>query len=55
MLTGLGLYAQNKPIFNDTSFLQPVEVTAIRATDKTPIAKTNLSKKEIEKNNFLIK
>jgi len=52
MLTGLGLYAQNKPIFNDTSFLQPVEVTAIRATDKTPIAKTNLSKKEIEKNNI---
>lgn len=45
-------YGQTGILFNDTSFLQPVEVTAIRATDKTPIAKTNLGKKEIEKNNI---
>jgi len=40
--------AQSQVSFNDTSFLQPVEINAIRATDKTPIAKTNLIKKEIE-------
>lgn len=38
--------------FNDTTLLQPVEINAVRASDKTPIAKTNISKKEIEKNNF---
>jgi iron complex outermembrane recepter protein len=43
--------AQTKP-FNDTSFLQPVEVTAIRAADKSPFAKTNLTKVQIEKNNL---
>jgi iron complex outermembrane recepter protein len=43
--------AQTKP-FNDTSFLQPVEVTAIRAADKSPFAKTNLTKTQIEKNNL---
>ena len=45
-------FAQTKPVFNDTSYLQPVEVNAVRAADKTPVAKTNLSKKEIEKNNI---
>ena len=44
-------YAQEEKKFNDTSFMQPVEVTAIRANDKAPFAKTNLTKKEIEKNN----
>ncbi len=43
--------AQTKP-FNDTSFLQPVEVTAIRAADKSPFAKTNLTKIQIEKYNL---
>lgn len=33
-------------------FLQPLEVRAIRATDKAPFAKTNLSKEEIVKNNL---
>lgn len=32
-------------------FLQPLEVKALRATNKAPFAKTNLSKAEIEKNN----
>ena len=45
-------YAQDDKKFNDTSFMQPVEVTAIRANDKAPFAKTNLTKKEIEKNNL---
>jgi iron complex outermembrane recepter protein len=44
--------AQSVKKFNDTSFLQPVEVLAVRAADKAPFAKTNISKKEIEKNNL---
>ena len=45
-------FAQTQQKFNDTTFLQPVEVTAIRAGEKAPFAKTNLTKKEIEKNNL---
>ncbi len=41
-------YAQDEKKFNDTSFMQPVEVTAIRAGDNAPFAKTNLTKKDIE-------
>ena len=33
-------------------FLQPLEVKALRATNKAPFAKTNFSKTEIEKNNI---
>ena len=33
-------------------FLQPLEVRAVRASEKAPFAKTNLSKEEIEKNNL---
>ncbi len=33
-------------------FLKPIEVTAIRAGDRMPFAKTNLNKKEIEKMNL---
>ena len=33
-------------------FMQPIEVRALRAGDKTPFTKTNLSKKEIEQNNL---
>jgi iron complex outermembrane receptor protein len=33
-------------------FMQPVEITAIRAGEKAPFAKTNISKKEIEKMNM---
>ena len=46
------MYAQTTKKFNDTTYLQPVEVQAIRADDKAPFAKTNLNKKEIEKNNL---
>lgn len=33
-------------------FLEPLEVKALRATDKSPFTKTNLAKAEIEKNNI---
>ncbi len=46
-------YAQQKnQHFNDTTFLQPVEITAVRAAEKAPFAKTNVTKNEIEKNNL---
>ncbi len=35
----------------DTSLLQAVELSAVRATDKTPVAKTTLSLEDIRKNN----
>ena len=44
--------AQNKISITDTTYLQPVELNAVRASDKMPVAKTNLSKKEIAKNNI---
>ena len=43
---------QNSAVISDTTFLQPVEVTAIRAAEKSPLAKTNLSKEQIRKNNI---
>ena len=36
----------------DTLLLQPVEIKAVRAGEKAPFTKTNLSKKEIEKANL---
>ena len=44
-------HSQEQKKFNDTTLLQPVEVSSIRAGDKAPFTKTNLSKKEMEKNN----
>jgi iron complex outermembrane recepter protein len=38
--------------FNDTSYLQPVEVNSVKATEKNPFAKTNLTKAEIKKQNI---
>jgi len=40
------------PLQRINLFMQPIEVRALRAGDKTPFTKTNLSKKEIEKNNL---
>ena len=37
---------------SDTLMLENIEVTSIRATDKAPFTKTNISKTEIEKNNL---
>jgi iron complex outermembrane receptor protein len=46
------LYAQKEKKFNDTTLLQPVEVQAIRAAEKSPFAKTDLTKKEMAKTNL---
>ncbi len=45
-------FAQTTKKFNDTTYLQPVEVNAVRAGEKAPFAKTTLSKKDIEKINI---
>ncbi len=52
MLCIFNLCAQKQKTFNDTSFLQPVEITAVKAQEKNPFAKTNLSKAEIKKINI---
>jgi iron complex outermembrane recepter protein len=52
IMIGLVSFAQTDSTFNDTTYLQPVEMNAIRAGDKTPIAKTNLGKSEIAKKNI---
>ncbi len=44
--------AQELKKFNDTIFIQPIEILAVRANDKAPFAKVTLSKKDIEKNNL---
>jgi iron complex outermembrane receptor protein len=48
-----GLAAQQPPADKDSFFsLSPVEVKAVRAPDLAPVTKSNLSKKEIEKQNL---
>ena len=51
LLHALPSWAQENRYSRDTALLQPLEITAVRAADRTPVAKTNLSRKEIEKNN----
>ena len=46
----LTVCAQDKK--NDTLLLQPIEIKAVRANDKAPFTKTNLTKKDIEKVNL---
>lgn len=50
-LFALPAFAQKTTGFNDTTLLQPVELNAVRASDKTPVAKTDISRTEIEKRN----
>lgn len=38
--------------FNDTLMLKNIEISSLRASDKAPFTKTNISKAEIEKNNL---
>ena len=45
-------FSQDIRPFNDTAYMQPIEVTAIRAGDKAPFTKTNLIRKDITKNNL---
>lgn len=52
ILAGTTINAQKEKKFNDTTLMQPVEVQAIRAGNKAPFAKTDISKKEIEKINL---
>lgn len=47
----VSLFAQEQKKITDTTLLQPVELNAVRAFDKTPVAKTNISKKDIRDNN----
>ena len=44
--------AQETKKFNDTLYIQPIEVSAVRANDKAPFAKVTLLKKDIEQNNL---
>lgn len=44
--------AQQQAPKTDSALLQPVEVNAVRAADKAPFAKTNLSRATIEKSNL---
>ena len=46
----LSANSQNKK--SDTLLLQPIEIKAVRANDKAPVTKTNLTKKDIEKVNL---
>lgn len=46
------LYAQQKKKFNDTIFLQPVEISSIKAGKLAPFAKTNLTAKDIDEKNL---
>ena len=41
-----------KPKLSDTLMLENIEITSIRASDKAPFTKTNISKEEIEKVNL---
>jgi len=46
-------YGQEKTADKDSFYiLSPVEVKAVRASDRAPVTKTNISKKDIEKQNL---
>src|SRR5437868_8621459 len=53
-ISAIALPAQQKNVASSDSFyvLSPVELRAIRANDRAPFTKINLSKSEIEKNNL---
>lgn len=46
------VFAQKEKKFNDTAYLQPLEVVAVRAGENAPFAKTDLTKKDIAENNL---
>jgi iron complex outermembrane recepter protein len=59
LLTGILLWSTLNPIaaqsnikFNDTTYLKPVEILAVRAADKAPFAKTTIRQADFEKNNL---
>src|ERR1044072_4093036 len=50
LVISVSAFSQIKEI-QDTVLLQPIEIKAVRANDKAPFTKTNLSKAEIQKVN----
>src|SRR5438876_9576197 len=46
------IFAQDTDKKRDTILLEPIEIKAVRAADKSPFTKTNLTKKDIEKVNL---
>ena len=52
LLCSIGGISQRIDAPLDTTTLQGIEIKAIRANESSPIAKTNLGKKEIQKNNI---
>ncbi len=53
LIVGYFTFGQEKPAEQDSFYtLSPVEVKAVRAGEHAPVTKTNISKKEIEKQNL---
>jgi iron complex outermembrane receptor protein len=52
VLTGIFVSTFSQDKKSDTVLLQPIEIKAVRANDKAPFTKTNLTKKDIEKVNL---
>src|SRR5436190_1297958 len=48
----INIFGQNEPVKDSFYTMTPVEVRAIRAADNAPFSKTNLTQKEIAKNNL---
>ncbi len=46
------IVAQKTDKKSDTILLEPIEIKAVRAADKSPFTKTNLNKKNIDKVNL---
>ena len=46
------LVEMNVTLAKNAYFLEPLEVRSLRASEKAPFAKTNISKQELEKNNL---
>lgn len=53
VISCMAVFSQQTPADKDSFYsLSPVEVKAIRAADRAPVTKTNISKKEIQKQNL---
>lgn len=54
LMASLNIKAQDstQPKLQDTLLLENIEITSLRASDKAPFAKTELSKKQIEEKNL---
>ncbi|HMG66599.1 MAG TPA: TonB-dependent receptor plug domain-containing protein [Chitinophagaceae bacterium] len=53
MMSCFFVFSQEKPAEKDSFYsLSPVEVKAVRAAERAPVTKTNISKKDLEKQNL---